>query len=126
MGDAVVDLLLVGVGLIVGFADTLGNNLGVTLAVTGVLAIRTLHACSILEEFSAQRTAHDIIELLSDELVALFLVDLLLLLADGTLAVKTDVKRTTILQLFGCIRSAGTSIAFGENGILSYRSSFRA
>jgi exosome complex RNA-binding protein Csl4 len=33
---------------VVGFADTLGNNLGVTLAVAGVLAIRTLHAGSIL------------------------------------------------------------------------------
>lgn len=52
MGNTVVDLLLVGVGLIVGLADTLCDNLGVTLAVTGVLAIRALHASSILEEFS--------------------------------------------------------------------------
>ena len=52
MGNAMIDLLLVRVGLVVGFADTLCDNLGVTLAVTGVFAIRALHASGILEEFS--------------------------------------------------------------------------
>ena len=101
VGNAVIDLLLVRVGLVIGLADTLGDDLGVTLAMTGVLAIRTLHACGILEEFSTQRTAHDVVELLSDELVALLLVHLFLLLANGTLTIKTDVKGTAILQLFG-------------------------
>jgi hypothetical protein len=104
VGNAVIDLLLVRIGLVVGFADTLGNNLGVTLAVAGVLAIRTLHAGSILEEFSTQCTAHNVVKLLGDELVALLLMNLLLLLAHGTLTVKTDVKGTAILQLFGYIQ----------------------
>jgi hypothetical protein len=102
MGDAVVDFLFVRIGLVVGLADTLGDNLGIALFVTGVLAIRTLHACGILEEFSTKRTAHNVVELLRDELVTLLLVDLFLLLAHGTLTVKTDVKGTTVLQLFGC------------------------
>jgi hypothetical protein len=49
--NAVVDLLFVGIGLVVGLADTFGDNLGVTPFVTGILAVRTLHACGVLEEF---------------------------------------------------------------------------
>ena len=104
--NAVVDFLLVRIGLVVGFADTLGDNLGVTLAVAGVLAIRTLHAGCILEEFSTQCTAHNVVKLLGDELVALLLVNLLLLLANGTLAIKTNVEGTAVLQLFGYIQLA--------------------
>lgn len=52
VGNTVVDFLLVRIGLVIGFADTLGDNLGVTLFVAGVFAIRTLHAGSILEKFS--------------------------------------------------------------------------
>ena len=102
--NAVVDFLLVRI--VVGFADTLGDNLGVTLAVAGVLAIRTLHAGCILEEFSTQCTAHNVVKLLGDELVALLLVNLLLLLANGTLAIKTNVEGTAVLQLFGYIQLA--------------------
>jgi hypothetical protein len=72
----------------------------------GVLAVRTLHACGILEKFSTQRTAHDVVELLSDELVTLLLVHLFLLLTHGTLTVETNVEGTTILQLFGCVQLA--------------------
>lgn len=100
VGNAVIDLLLVGVGLVVGLADTLGDHLRVAFLVTCVLAIRTLHAGSILEEFSTERTAHDVVELLGNELVTLLLVNLLLLLTDGTLTVETDIEGTTILHLF--------------------------
>jgi hypothetical protein len=102
MGNAMVDLFFVRVGLVVGLADTLGDNLGITLLVTGVLAIRTLHACGILEEFSTKRTAHNVVELLRNELVTLLFMDLFLLLTHGTLTVETDVERTAVLQLFGC------------------------
>ena len=47
MRDTVVDLLLVGIGLVVGLADTFGDDLGIALAMTGILAIGTLHAGSI-------------------------------------------------------------------------------
>lgn len=99
MGDPVVDLLLIGVGFIVGLADTLGDNLGVTFSMASILAIRALHTRSVLEEISTQRTAHDVVELLGDELVTLLFVDLFLLLAHSTLSVETDVEWTTILQL---------------------------
>jgi hypothetical protein len=99
--DAVVDLLLVGIGLVVRLADTFGDNLLVALAVAGILAVRALHARSVLEELSAQRTAHDVVELLGDELVALLLVNLFLLLTHGTLAVETNVEGPTILELLG-------------------------
>jgi flagellar basal body P-ring protein FlgI len=52
MGNAVVDLLLVGIGLVVGLADTLGDDLGVTFTVASILAVRTLHTCGVLEEVS--------------------------------------------------------------------------
>lgn len=113
VGNAVVDFLLVRIGLVVGFADTLGDNLRVTLAVASVLAIRTLHTGSILEEFSTQCTAHNVVKLLGDELVALLLVNLLLLLAHGTLTVKTNVKGTAVLQLFGYIQLAHETASFG-------------
>lgn len=44
MGNAVIDLLFVGIRFVVGFADTFGNHFGVTFGVTRVLAICTLHA----------------------------------------------------------------------------------
>lgn len=106
VGNAMVDFLLVRIGLVVGFTDTLGDNLGITLAVAGVLAVRTLHAGSILEEFSTQCTAHDVVKLLGDELVTLLFVNLLLLLTNGTLTVKTNIKGTAVLQLFGYIQLA--------------------
>ena len=102
--NPVVDLLLVWIGLVVRLTDTLGDNLGVAFAVAGVFAVRTLHPRRVFEEVSAQRTAHDVVELLSDELVALLLVDLLLLLPHGTLSIEADVEGTTILELFGYTR----------------------
>lgn len=99
--DTVVDLLFVGIGLVVGLANTLGDDLRVAFAMAGVLAIRTLHARSILEELSAQRTAHNVVELLGNELVTLLLVNLFLLLTDSALTVETDVEGTAVLQLLG-------------------------
>lgn len=52
MGDPVVDLLLIGIGFIVGLADTLGDNLGVAFSMASILAIRALHTRSVLEEIS--------------------------------------------------------------------------
>ena len=101
--DAVVDLLLVGIGLVVCLADTLGDDLLVALAVAGILAVRTLHTRSVLEELSAQRAAHDVVELLGNELVALLFVNLFLLLAHGTLAVETDIERPTVFELLGYV-----------------------
>jgi hypothetical protein len=105
MRNPVVDLLLVGIGLIVGLADTLGDDLGIAFTVASILAVRTLHTRGVLEEISTQRTAHDVVELLGDKLVALLFVDLFLLLAHGTLSVETNIEGTAILQLLGCTNS---------------------
>lgn len=101
VGNTVVDLLFVGIGLVIGLADTFGDDFWVAFAMASVLAIRALHASSIFEEFSTQRTAHDIVELLRNELVSLFLVNLFLFLADGTLAVETNIEGATVLELLG-------------------------
>ena len=96
-----IDLLLVWIRLVICFADTLGNDLRVTLAVTRILAVGTLHTRSILEKFSAQRTAHDVVELLRNKLVTLLLVNFLLLLSNSTLTVETDIEWAAVLQLLG-------------------------
>lgn len=93
----VINFFFIGVGLVVRLADTLGDDFGVTLLVAGVLAVRTLHAGCVLEEISAKGAAHDVIELLRDELVTLLLVDFFLLLADSTLTVEADIKRSSVL-----------------------------
>lgn len=99
-----VDFLLVGVRFIVGLADTLGNDLRITLLVASVFAVCALHAGRIFEEIAAERTAHDVVELLSDEFVTLFLVDLFLALTNGTLTVETDIVHSAVFHLFGYCR----------------------
>lgn len=97
-----VNLLLVGIGLVVRLANTLGNDLGIAFLVASVLAVGTLHTGSVLEEVSAEGAAHDVIELLRNKFVALLLMNFLFLLTDGTLTIETDIKGPSILQLFGC------------------------
>jgi len=104
MRNTVVDLLLVGVRFVVGLADTLGDDLWITLSVTGIFTVGTLHAGSIFQEIATKRTTHDVVELLRHKLVALLLVNFFLSLADGTLSIQTDVERPAIFQLFGCSR----------------------
>lgn len=96
-----VDFFFVRIGLVIGFADAFGDNFLITFAMTRVLAIDALHTSGILQEISAKCTAHDIVELLSHELVPLLLVDLFFLLTNSTLSIKTNVKRTSIFHLFG-------------------------
>lgn len=90
--NAVVDLLLVGIGLGVRFADTLGDDLGKAVLVASVLAVRALHAGGVLEEIATVCAAHDVVEGLHGELVAVLLDDILLLLTNGAFTSKTDVE----------------------------------
>jgi hypothetical protein len=101
MRNTVIDLLLVGIRFVVGLADTLGDDLWIALSVTGIFTVGTLHAGSIFQENTTKCTAHDVVELLGDKLVTLLLVNLLLLLSDGTLTVETDIEGAAILQLLG-------------------------
>lgn len=97
-----VDLFFFRVCFVVCFADTLGDHLGVALAMASIFAVGTLHSCSVFQEVAAKSTAHDIVELLRDELVTLLLVNLFLLLSDGTLAIETNIEWPSVLQLLGC------------------------
>lgn len=54
MRDAVVDLLLVGVGFGIGLADTLCDDARVALLVACQAAVRTLHTSRVLEEVTTQ------------------------------------------------------------------------
>lgn len=101
MRDAVINFLLVGISLVVGFADTFRDHFGITLSMASVLAILTLHAGSIFQEIATKSTTHNVVELLGDKFVALLFVNLFLSLADGALSIKTDIEGSTILQLFG-------------------------
>lgn len=97
VGDAVVDLLLVRVRLCIALADALGDNAGEALCMTGVLAVLALHPGRVFEELAAERAAHNVVELLLDELVAVHLVDVLLSLADSALSSQAKVDWAAIL-----------------------------
>lgn len=100
MRNAVIDLLLVRIHLRKSLANTLREDLGITLGVASVFAVRTLHARRVFEKLPTERTPHDVVELLFDEFVALFLNDVLFLLAHGTLAVQTKIHGTAPSRLF--------------------------
>lgn len=99
MRNAMVDLLLLWVGLSVRFTDTLRDYTGITLSMTGVLAVLTLHSGRVLEEVAAKSTSHDVVELLRYKLVAVHLVNKLLALTNSSLTVEAEVEWTTILDL---------------------------
>ena len=62
--NAVVDLLLVRIRLCVRLADTLGDHARAALCVTSVFTVLALHTGGILEEFVANGTTHNVVELL--------------------------------------------------------------
>jgi hypothetical protein len=103
MWNAVVELGLVGIGLGVGLGDALCDNFGVAFLVAGVVAVGALHASSILEEFTTEGAAHDIVELLLHELVTILLDHILFSLTNGTFTTQTEIKRL----LVACILDKG-------------------
>jgi hypothetical protein len=95
-----VDFLLVGIRLVVRFADTFRDHFRIALSMACIFAIGALHAGGVLEEVATEGATHNVVKLLRNELVSLFLVDFFLLLANGALTVETDVERPPIFQLF--------------------------
>lgn len=89
--NAVVDLFFVRIGFCIALADTLGDHARIAFGMAGVLAVFALHTRRVLEEISAKRTAHDVVELVLDKLVTIHLVDFLLALSNGTLSSQTKV-----------------------------------
>ena len=61
---------------------------------TRILAILTLISGCILEEFAAECTSHNLIELLHDEFVAVYFVHFFFALADCALPTETAFKGT--------------------------------
>ena len=100
MRDAVVQLRLVWICLCIRLCDTLRHNFGVTLLVASVLAIRTLHAGSILEKFAAKCTTHDVVELLLHEFVTVLLDNLFFALTNGTLSSKPSIEWLLVSRVF--------------------------
>ena len=98
--DTMVDLFVVWIRLIIRLADALRDNLWIALPMTSILAVDTLHTGCVLQEVAAKGTPHDVVELLRDELVALFLDNLLLLLTDGSLAIEPKVERPPVTRVF--------------------------
>lgn len=88
VGNAVVEFCFVRICFRIGLGDALGNNLGVTLLVASISAIRTLHTRSIFEEVSTKGASHDVVKLLLDELVTILLVYIFLSLANSAFATK--------------------------------------
>ena len=105
MGNPVVQLLLVGIGLCVRFADTFRDDLCAAFLVACVFAVLALHTGRVLEEVAAHRTAHDVIKLLEHKFVTIKLMDLFFSLAYSTLPTQANVKRSFILDLFRWVRS---------------------
>ena len=105
MWDPMIQFLLLGICLGVGLADTFGHDLGVAFLMTGILAIRTLHASGVLQEIPAEGASHDVIELLGDELVSVHLMYLFLSLTNSALAVESGVEPIPVLHLLGCASS---------------------
>lgn len=95
MRNAVVDLLLVGVRLVVRLADAFRDDFWIAFCVARVFAVSALHAGRVLEEIPTKRTPHNIVELLLDEFVTLLFVHFFLLLSDSALTIETDIERTS-------------------------------
>jgi hypothetical protein len=102
MRDAMVEFGLIWIGLGVRLRDTLGDHLWVTLLVASVIAVRTLHAGSVLEELTTESATHDVIELLLHEFVAILFDNFFFALANSAFATKSDVEWCLITRVLGC------------------------
>lgn len=100
MRNAVIELFFIGVGFGVGLADTFCDNFGVALLMARVFAVLALHAGRVFEEVSTQGAAHDVVELLKHELVAVKFMDVLFALPDCTFSIKPNIKRSSVFCLF--------------------------
>jgi hypothetical protein len=97
MRNTVVDLGLVRIRLGIGLSNALGDDFSVALLMAREFTVGALHTSGVFEQFSAQSTAHDVVKLLLDELVAILLVNFFLLLSDCALSTQTEIKRLLVL-----------------------------
>lgn len=97
-----IQFLLVGICLGVGFANALCHNLGVAFLVACVFAIFALHPSRILQEVATKSAAHDVVKLLEHEFVAIEFMNFFFPLTDGALAIEPKIKWSLILVIFRC------------------------
>ena len=64
--------------------------------------IGALHASGIFQKLATKRAAHDVVELLLNELVPILLVDFLLLLTNSTLTTKSKIEILLVFVLLDC------------------------
>ena len=98
--DTVIQFGFIGVRFCIRLRDTLCYHFRVTFLMASVLAVRTLHASSILEELAAESAAHNVVELLLHKLVPVLLVHLLFALANGSLAAEPSIEGLLVPGMF--------------------------
>lgn len=96
-----VDLFFVWISFVICLAYTFCHHFRIALSMASIFAICALHASGVFQEISTKSTTHNVVELLSNKLVALLLMDLFFLLAHSTLSIETDIEGPPILELFG-------------------------
>lgn len=79
----------VWISLCVGLSDTFCYDLSITFLVASVLAIRTLHSCSVFKELSTKCATHNVVKLLLHELVTILFVDFFFLLTNSSFSAET-------------------------------------
>ncbi len=97
-----VELLFIGIGFGIRFADTFGDNFSVALLVTRVFAVLALHTRRVFKKIPAQGAPHDVVELLKDKFVAVKLMNIFLALPDGSFTIESNIKWSTVFGLFRC------------------------
>ncbi len=76
VGDSVVDLVLVRVGLRIARTNAFGDDTRIAPGVDSVLAVLALHTSRGHEQVPTESTVHDVVELALDKLVAVYLLAL--------------------------------------------------
>lgn len=69
-----------------------------------IFAICALHSSRILQKVSTKSAAHDVVELLKQELVTIKFVDLFLALPDGTLSIEAYIEHFSVFALLRCVQ----------------------
>ena len=108
MWDAMIELLLVWVGLRIRLAYALGDYFSIALLMAGIFAVLTLHASRVFEKLAAESAAHDIVELLKHEFVAVQFMDFFFALTNSTFTVESNVERPSVFDLLGWKVSVGS------------------
>ena len=104
-----VQFFLIRVGFRIRLADTFCNNFRIAFFVASIFAVLALHSCGVFKKVSTESATHDVVKLLEHEFVAVQFVNLFLSLTNSAFAIESNVKWSSILDLFGCLRLAGRS-----------------